>query len=302
MRGVHRVSMLMMLALTSCRKPDVHAEQAKTFRRAWSAQPASSGPLFNGLTVGGPGDMSALYDKLHGQFSKEYEWTSTGDNPKLRAMLAASRLVINVESRNGKISELGLWTNHEHDVGCPADLEPEIRRAWNSAPHATSRDLQIWLDPAHQVRALLNVGAQCRLTFEGYQPEDTWLEKVTRIDLVGSPASQIESQIAPMFGATMVRDPAGRFLWNDLGCGLGGGSTSITARTANDRIVSVTAATFVADATFQVVLAKLAASYGQPIEVTGLSMRRLEWTNGTPLRVDHRNGQLEVTRGVFSEP
>ena len=252
--------------------------------------------------MGGPDEMTALYEKLHAQFSNEYVWTPKGDKPELMAMLAESRVVIHLASRGGKISELGLWTNDERDVGCPTDFAPAIRTAWKSAPHATADDLEIWLDAAHQVRALLKVGDQCRLEFERYEPEDTWLEKVGRIALVGSPASQIASQIAPMFGARTVIDQNGQASWTDRGCGFGGGVTLIQAQTAKDHIVSMKAGTYVADVTFQAVLARLVASRGQPTEVTGLTMRRLEWTTGTPLRVDYDHGQLEVTSGVFPAP
>jgi hypothetical protein len=315
---VGAVRCVLMLALVSCGKSspsssgssgsssvspsDVIAEQAKTFRSGWSAQPASPGPLFGGLTVGGPDEMTKLYEKLHGQFSTEYVWTPTGDKPELMAMLARSRVVISVVSRSGKISRLGLWTNDERDVGCPTDFASEIRTAWKTAPHATDDGLEIWLDAAQQVRALLKVGDQCRLEFERYEPEDTWLEKVGRIDLVGSPASRIASEIAPIFGARTIIDQNGQSTWTDRGCGFGGGVTLIEARTDKDRIVSVKAATYVTDATFRVVLAKLVASRGQPTEVTGLTMRRLEWTTGTPLRVDYDDGQLHVTSGVFPAP
>jgi len=252
--------------------------------------------------VGGPDEIAALYEKLHAQFSNEYLWNPKGDKPELMAMLAGSRVVIHVASHSGKISEIGLWTNDERDVGCPADLGPAIRTAWNSAPHATVDDLEIWLDTAHQVRALLKVSDQCRLVFERYEPEDTWLEKVGRIALVGSPASQIASQLAPVFGAGTVIDQNGLASWGDRGCGFGGGITLVQAQTAKNQIVSIRARTYVADVTFQAVLAKLVASRGQPTEVTGLTMRRLEWTTGTPLRVDFDSGQLEVTSGAFPAP
>ena len=300
--------MCAVLVLVSCRSSgsgsgsgsgsaSVQSEQANTFRTGWASQPATPGPVFEGMVPGGPNQVKALYDKLHATLSTEYVWEPSGGKPELLAMFRDSRVVIHIEAKGERITELGLWTNDERDVGCPADLATSIREAWKSAPHATSGSLEIWLDPVHQVRALLSVGDQCRLEFEQYEPEDSWLENVGHISMVGQPVAALEAKVI-----ARGRGKVDRGSWDDLGCGLGGGIALGEAHVEQDRVVSIRVGTFVTDIAFDGVLESVVAKRGPPTEVTGFTFRRLEWLSGTPLRIDYEAGHLDVTSGTFGSP
>jgi hypothetical protein len=261
------------------------AEQAKAFRDGWGPAPATPGPVFAGLALGGPArDVVELHRKLRGSFSTEYV-TPDGDDVRMSAMLRSSRVVIDAKAEDGTITDLGLWTNDARDVGCPDDLAAAMGAAWKNAPHAAYQTHDVWLDPTRRVRALLDTGPQCRLTYERYEPAETWIDNVVHLELVGKPASAVAELGVPE--ATW-QPGSGTVEWSGLGCGLGGGITGLGAELDQGVIVSVRAGTFGGEqTTFDAVLGILVARRGKPREVSGLAVRRFEWDGDVPLRLDH---------------
>ncbi len=271
----------------------VRAEQAKAFRSGWGTAPATPGPVFGTLAVGGPaGDVSALRASLRDSFSKDFV---DDDDARLLGMFRSSRVVISAKAEGGAITELGLWTNDERDQGCPPDLAPAIRAAWKAAPHIADAESDVWLDPARRVRARLSTGMQCRLEYEPYEPAETWIDTVVHLDLVGKPASALAALGVP---EAQWKAGSDSVEWSGRGCGFGGGIARITAERADGTIVAVRAGTFARDRqTIDAVVASLAARRGQPEEVPGLSVRRLEWRGDVPLRLDEDNGHIEIEAG-----
>lgn len=278
------------------------AAQAAAFRSGWSESPASPGPVFAGLVPGRPGAIADLYARYHPQFSTEYNWIPDGDNPELLAMFRDSRVVLHVELIGGVVTDLGLWTNDERDVGCPPELAPAIRAAWKGAPQVVMKELEVWLDPQRSIRALLSTGDQCRLEFERYLPVDAWLTQVARLDVVGKPATVLDS-IPDRSGR--LEAGSGTLTWGDPGCGLGGGITLVNAAVAGGTITAVTSHTYLADQTADSVRAALTARFGPPTAVTGLSVDRLEWRSATPplrLDLDRSVSTLELVAGTPTAP